>query len=132
MSGLSPRMAVEDRLRHPPKPPILPNMEKFSTPRSALVPWTANLLTAVALVSTTWWSSANRPLDKPLPAGSASLESAVPVRAANEPAGRAPHATEVLQVRRMLPEPGATAGEPPLAMAMPNDALRTVGYLPRR
>ncbi len=107
-------------------------MEKKSTPRSALVPWTANLLTVVVLVSTTWWSSAHRTLDKPIPAGAANVESTVPIRVSNEPEGDTAKAAEVLQVRRLLPANNVIASELPLAVAMQNDALRTVGYLPRR
>lgn len=37
-------------------------MENFPTPKLALVPRIANLLTLVFLAGTTWWSSAQRPL----------------------------------------------------------------------
>ena len=37
-------------------------MENFPTPKLAMVPRIANLLTLAFLVGTTWWSSAQRPL----------------------------------------------------------------------
>lgn len=37
-------------------------MENFPTPKLAMLPRVANLLTLVFLVATTWWSSAQRPM----------------------------------------------------------------------
>ncbi len=40
-------------------------MEKISTPREALLPRVANLLTLAVVVMATWWSGAQRPSDQP-------------------------------------------------------------------
>lgn len=45
-----------------PNRQILFHMENFPTPKLAMVPRVANLLTLVFLAGTTWWSSAQRPL----------------------------------------------------------------------
>ena len=57
-----PRLRALNALSQTSKRPILFHMENFPTPKLAMVPRVANLLTLVFLVATTWWSSAQRPL----------------------------------------------------------------------
>lgn len=62
MGGESAVKRAFGGLRRTVKQPILFHMENFSTPRRALVPVAANLLTFLALVCTAWWSSDQRPM----------------------------------------------------------------------
>lgn len=57
-------------------------MENFPTPKLALVPRIANLLTLVFLAGTTWWSSAQRPL---VHESAAYLSAPLAPQAANKP-----------------------------------------------
>ena len=96
-----PRMRASNALSQSSKGQILSHMENFPTPKLAMVPRVANLLTLVFLVGTTWWSSAQRPalqetaafLAPPKVAQSANKPSQLPVdnsaqanRAPNSPA----------------------------------------------
>ena len=60
--GVAPRLRALNVLSESPNGQILSHMENFPTPKLAMVPLVANLLTLVFLAGTTWWSSAQRPL----------------------------------------------------------------------
>ena len=118
---IGPRRAFVG-LRWTTKLPILSHMENFSTPRRALVPVTANLLTLLALVCTTWWSSHNRPV-------SAQQPPALMATRTIQTATTAKVAPALVQIH----DDGANAlaaGEAAQHSAtLDRNGLRTVGYL---
>ena len=66
MRALTPRMRDAGVLRLPQRKPILFNMENFSTPKQAALPWFADLATLAVVVGATWWSGAQRPVSAPM------------------------------------------------------------------
>ena len=94
-------------------------MENFSTPRSAWLPQTANLVTLVVLVAATWWSGAQRPADAAAGAAKA------PSTAGNN------HAAALPMHQPADLAPGDAAQWQLQANTLPRDGLQAVGYLPR-
>ena len=125
------------RVSHPPlrapnalspssKRQILSHMENFPTPKLAMVPRVANLLTLVFLVATTWWSSAQRP---PVHEASAALGATL---GASLAAPRAPQVTNkpskttldnIAQAPRISSTP-AISGESIIAVGFTAASLR--------
>ena len=92
-------------------------MENLSTQRVASLPRAANLATLVVLVTATWWSSAQRPVEQ-----AARAQPAASQRAAAElPLPRAADLAEV----------DTTTGWTAQAKAATRDGLQTVGFQPR-
>lgn len=116
MSGESPHLRDRPALRTPCNEQILANMENFSTPPRATLPWIANLATLVVVVAAIGWSGGQRP-DLP----TAAVTAAVPASTQTAPvADQAP-----------APQPGATQSRwPAKTTSRPIDGLQAVGYLP--
>ncbi len=92
-------------------------MENFSTHRAALLPRVANVATLVVLVTVTWWSSAQRPVEQ----------------AATAPGAADQRATAALPLPLAadLAEVESTTGWTAEAKAGTRDGLQTVGFQPR-
>lgn len=61
MSGETPYLQACTALRSPCNEQILTNMENFSTPQRAILPWVANLATLAVVVAAIGWSGEQRP-----------------------------------------------------------------------
>lgn len=92
-------------------------MESFSTNRMALLPRAANWATLVVVVSATWWSSAQRPVEQAAQAPGAAAQrtaTALPL----------PHAADLAEV-------DTSAGWPVQANVAARGGLQSVGYQAR-
>lgn len=107
-----PRLRALNALSQSKKGQILTHMENFPTPKLAMVPRVANLLTLVFLVGTTWWSSAQRPAPQE---SAASLAAPKVAQAANKPS--------------QLPvDNSAYASRAPNSPAISGDGIISVGF----
>lgn len=87
------------------------------------MPVTANLLTLLALVCTTWWSSHNRPVSAHQPRAVMATHTTLPAIAADG-------AAVVGQPHDDGAEALATGRAALVSATLDRDGLRTVGYLP--
>ena len=107
-----PCLRAPNRLSLSSKGQILTHMENFPTPKLAMVPRVANVLTLVFLAGTTLWSSAQRPVAQDT---AAYLAAPKVIPAANKPS--------------QLPvDNGAQASRAPNSSAMSGDSIISVGF----
>ena len=117
MSGETPCLRARVALRTPCNEQILANMENFSTPRRATLPWIANLATLAVVIGAIGWSGVQRP-DAPTAA-------AAGPDAALQTAPTADHGAVI--------PPGAHQSRRPVkSPSGPIDSLQVVGFSPSK